>query len=627
MDRTRCSNTTPASCPHSLRWARAFVRAPLRGALLVVFLVLPSLQVQPTVHAANPAVSVSLLPSRPSGQLLGTSITWTASASGLTQAVYRFSVTAPQGPARVVRDFSLSHSFSWTPLQEGQYTIQASVKASFTSTSVSSTSATFAVTSRVSGKTAVVSATANPLVALYSAPACAGGTVVVKFRPATGSAPWQSLPTQPCVAGQSVNVLVAGMRPGTTYMLQDVVSSGATSTPSPQVRFTTGKPEAGLMIPKFTVKQAPTAQSDQATPLTFHALNAGVPPNLQASLANPVATDLQGTVVWYYDVPHSGLALIWPVRILSSGTVLLFGRDQYHKVGDNVFREVNLAGNTVRETNIDAVNAQLAARGVEKIYAFHHDALRLPNGDTAVLGSTMKKISGQDVTSDMVVVLDANLQVTWTWDAFDHLTPPAKWPAAAPTCIQTGPFGLCPLPDIQAKDWTHGNALAWDASDNDLLLSFRNLSLTFKLDYANGKGSGKVLWKLGMGGDFTVKSSVPSPWFTNQHNPNFFNATTLVVFDDGNTRCQNGSVKGCDSRGQVWKVDQTNHTATLQLNADLGFFWQALGSAQGLANGNFFFTGGYSPPSREEEFTAAGTKVFEVDLPLAEYRVYRLAAL
>ena len=34
----------------------------------------------------------------------------------------------------------------------------------------------------------------------------------------------------------------------------------------------------------------------------------------------------------------------------------------------------DLAGNPVRETNLAAVNAQLAALGHETIYGFHHDA-------------------------------------------------------------------------------------------------------------------------------------------------------------------------------------------------------------------------------------------------------------
>ncbi|HWE64013.1 MAG TPA: aryl-sulfate sulfotransferase, partial [Chloroflexota bacterium] len=526
-----------------------------------------------------------------------------------------------------VRDFDRASSFTWTPLHEGSYRIQATVKDGFTATAATSAMTTFAITSRAFGNHAVVNPTANPLVALYSVPACATGTVVVQFRPATGSTAWQSMAAQPCSTGQSVNVLVAGMRPNTRYVLQHVLSSGKTSTTSPQITFTTGKVPAGLKIASFTVPLAPTAKAYVKSPLTFHALN----PSPSPALANPVATDLSGHLVWYYDTLHSGLAEIWPVHIVPGGTALLFGRNRSHATGDNVFREVDLAGDTVRETNIDAVSAQLARRGQEPIYEFHHDALRLPDGDTAVLGATQKKVNGHDVMSDMVVVLDTGFQVVWNWDMFDHFSPPATFPVGTPTCVIVGP-ALCGLPDPKSIDWTHGNGLAWSAQDGNLIVSFRNTALVIKIAYQNGHGTGKVLWRLGKGGDFSINSSDPYPWFSQQHNANYVNATDMVIYDDGNTRCQNGKVKGCHSRGQEYRVDEQHHTATLLLNADLGAFWQALGSAQGLPNGDATFAGGfagpgYKGPSKEEEFSPHGTKVYEQDTPLPVYRAYRLTAL
>jgi hypothetical protein len=569
--------------------------------------------------ATAAAPTVTIKPSAASGQPVGTTITWTAGSTGLKTPVYQFSVSVGTGAAAVVRDFSKSPSFSWTPMHEGSYTITATAEDGFGNVVSTVKTAAYKVASRVKGSTATVSATANPLVALYSAPACASGTVTVQFRAAadtTGA--WQSMAPRPCVAGQSVNVLVAGLQASTKYDLRDTLSSTkATSAP---VSFTTGVPNPKLTITKFTVGMAPTAQADQTESMIWHSLN----PSPLPAFANPLATDMSGNLVWYYDTLKAGLTAVWPVHIVSGGTVLILGKDAYRKFGDDVLREVDLAGNPLRETNLDAVNAQLTTLGEESIYEFHHDALRLPNGDTAVLGATQKKVNGTDIMSDMVLVLDTNFQVVWTWDVFDHLTPPAKFPVGTPTCIITGPL-LCGLPNTKATDWTHGNGLAWSATDNDLIVSFRNISAAIKIDFNNGKGEGAVVWRLGMGGTFTAKSSDPFPWFTQQHNPNYINATTLIVFDDGNARCQQGKVKGCDSRGQEWKLDEKAHTATLVVNADLGVFWQALGSAQGLPNGNIMYTGGFSAPSKEIEVTTAGKPVYELDNPVAEYRAYRFS--
>jgi hypothetical protein len=588
--------------------------------MIVMMLVL--LGPRPAAFAAGPAAAtVTLKASLPSGRPVGTRITWTATAPGLKTPVYRFSVVSGAGPARVVRDFSRANSFIWAPLQEGAYTIQVTAKDGFAATSTTQATTAFTITSPVKGKRAVVSPTANPLVALYSAPSCAG-VLTVRFRPAAGSAAtWQSMLPHACGAGESVNVLVAGMRASTRYLLQAVVSNGGESTTSSSLTFTTGKPEAGLQITTFTVKLAPTAQADPATSFIFQALI----PTASPTFANPIATDRGGNLLWYYDTLHSGLTVVWPVRMLPN-TTLILGNDGYHKTGDDVLREVDLAGNPVGETNVDAINAQLAARGQEPIYMFHHDAMRLPDGDTAVLGATQKKFNGHDVMSDMVVVLDNNWQVVWSWDTFAHFTPPATWPAGQATCLSTG-ADLCGLPDPKAIDWTHGNALDWSTSDSNLLVSFRLLSMVIKINYQNGHGNGTVIWRLGQGYDFRLAASDPQPWFTYQHNPTYVSATDIVVFDDGNLRCQNGKVKGCQSRGQEYSLDEQHHTATLIFSANLGTVWQALGSAQRLPNANLTFAGGYLPPSKEVEFASSGTKVYELDTAVAVYRAYWLTAL
>src|SRR6516165_667769 len=97
---------------------------------------------------------------------------------------------------------------------------------------------------------------------------------------------------------------------------------------------------------------------------------------------NAVATDLAGRVEWYYDPVASSLSYIFATSLAQGGTLLLLGMSSTADASTDVVREVDLAGNTLRETNLDAVNAQLAARGQPPITTFHHDAQRLPNGST-----------------------------------------------------------------------------------------------------------------------------------------------------------------------------------------------------------------------------------------------------
>jgi len=110
-------------------------------------------------------------------------------------------------------------------------------------------------------------------------------------------------------------------------------------------------------------------------------------------------------------------------------------------------------------------------------------------------------------------------------------------------------------------------------------------------------------------------TGAPFPWFSDQHDAGFVNngERTLLVFDNGDTRHEK---LGGNSRGQVWYIDQTNMVASLQLNADLGVYSQALGSAQLLQNGNHMFQAGYiksgaSVEVQSTEFTPEGTAVYQ----------------
>src|SRR5579884_66278 len=101
--------------------------------------------------------SVSLAPGGPPTGLVGSPVTWTATADGHGAApVYQFSVGPAGGASHVVRDFSLSSSFTWDPMQEGTYNVQVTVKDGFGASSGESARASYTATSRVIGTGAVV---------------------------------------------------------------------------------------------------------------------------------------------------------------------------------------------------------------------------------------------------------------------------------------------------------------------------------------------------------------------------------------------------------------------------------------------------------------------------------------
>src|SRR5262245_47656079 len=71
--------------------------------------------------------------------LVGERITWTATAADCGAAnVYQFSAASNGSGLRVMRDFSPSNSFAWTPMQEGAYDIQVTVKDGYQATEITS---------------------------------------------------------------------------------------------------------------------------------------------------------------------------------------------------------------------------------------------------------------------------------------------------------------------------------------------------------------------------------------------------------------------------------------------------------------------------------------------------------
>ena len=550
-------------------------------------------------------LSVSLTDTAPAGHSVGSPVVWTAKSRGHgSQPLYRFSVELPGGAFQVVRDFSRSNSFIWNPMQEGTDEIRVDVKSGFSARKSEFATATYTAQTRVVGNSAVVSPMANPLVALYSAPPSPGASMYVQFAEQGPTLSWQNTSSLPIVPGESTNFIVAGMLPNTTYLMRDVLDDGTVSAP---VAFTTGSLPANVKFPTFTVLQPPAAGTDLSQGEIFHAgVNKG---KASVNTANTVATDLNGNVIWYYD-PVANNFRGYAQNIEPGGTVMMLGGNAIgDAAGYNTLRQVDLAGDTLRETNINAVNAALAAMHQPRILEFDHEAKLLPNGDTVVIGTTPKTVDYKGKATrfvgDMVIVLDQNFHPVWVWNSF-------RW-------LNTNRLGTDhPIP----TDWLHANSVSWSPEDDDLVVSLRTQDWAIKIDYANGTGNGHIIWKLGAGGNFTPIANTTQPWFSHQHDVRYINDTTLLVFDDGNTR--QASDRSAHSRGQEWVLNEQNMTATLVVNADMGNYSSFLGASEMLPNGNLAFTSGGLANSTGQsiEVLPSGTRVYVQQISELEYRSY-----
>jgi arylsulfate sulfotransferase len=631
---------------------------------------------------------LSLTPSVNSPQPVGTPITWIATATDSNPGLltFQFNVGRPQSPLSLARDFNAgtlgsgtwsSLPFVWVPTGvEGFYRIQVVIK-DFKSGETASTTAGFRVSPLVTGSTPVIVPTANPLVALFSAPSCAAGNSMrVIFQEQSKATPPAQTNWLKCHPPDTMTFEIAGMYHKTTYEVSPQTAVGSKIVTGHALTFTTGVLPSSIPFPTFKLVLPAGAQADTADSVILHNLV-----QLGGGSYYPdVATDLNGNIIWYYypnDSTHSGLL----TRPLPDGYFLTVENGPaWLSTSQNgqLLREVDLAGNIIHETNTGVIQQQLLALGVKDagpcdtipvpapvgagcLGAFHHDAIQtLPNGDTAVIADlekifppgTQGDTSGLpvDIIGDLIFVLDSNWQVVWYFDTFQHAKGGSQLDINRPavlgeTCVmgQTGcppVFLLSANIAPKAKDWLHANSLYYWPQDGNIIWSSRHQDWVMKINYANGVGNGEILWRMGRDGDFTFNNITndPWPWFSHQHDVGIENngAGPLTAFDNGNTRVSPpplGLGSG-NSRGMSLTVDETTMQVTPVLSVDLGVYGAAMGSAQLLSDGNYFFLppnvlvnisliAGFSIEILPTPGTITGTQVLNLQGP-EHYRAWQM---
>ena len=183
-----------------------------------------------------------------------------------------------------------------------------------------------------------------------------------------------------------MHVYVAGMLAQTLYHMHAAVTlnNGASFADSDGV-FTTGT------APATSVVQTSTPSG--AAPEPGVELYDTIVPHTEAQL---FATDLQGNVVWTYRYQGSTIDAIQGAKMLPNGHFLVLisftsslSTTELSKLPSgtiDVIREVDLAGNTIRELALNQLGQSLAARGFKFVLqGFHHDLLPLANGHIVLL--------------------------------------------------------------------------------------------------------------------------------------------------------------------------------------------------------------------------------------------------
>lgn len=320
--------------------------------------------------------------------------------------------------------------------------------------------------------------------------------------------------------------------------------------------------------------------------------------------SRPFIFDDQGEVRWYLDLSFFG-DIIWPIQRLSDGVLLVGGTNEIH--------EYDMLGKTLKKTIID------------QKYRIHHEIIELPDGKLLIpvrKEGALIQVDGKRIASfnDFIILYNRNTStIEKEWDLAKHLDVSRQL-----------------INKMTSSDWLHMNGLAYDPSDNSIIVSGKNQGLV-KISWedelqwimAPKKGWGisgrnedgfdtnsyllTAVNSEGMPYDTKVQNGDESganfdfPW--GQHAPEVLPNETIILFDNGFARNFKPAVSY--SRAVAYKVNKENMTVQQQ--------WQ-----HGKERGSKFFSMlisdvDYLPTSKNILVTSGfiyhNAKIVEVNYP------------
>lgn len=255
--------------------------------------------------------------------------------------------------------------------------------------------------------------------------------------------------------------------------------------------------------------------------------------------------DHLGRLRWYHMVDGTGFKV---THFTKDRTILsILGRnDEPTSYGSEIL-EINLAGDTVLHLK----------KGMGDFrQTIHHEILKNERGQIVTLFvdqrvMDLRSVGGtrsDTVNGDGILILDRMGKKVWQWSVFD-VVDPLKDPKLRAT----------------KKDWMHANSLNYD-KDSNYIVSFYNNGQIWKVDATTGK----VLWKFGKGGSFSMPAECS---FAQAHAVHINSEGNLMFFDNG--------VEHRQSEVFALKLDQAHQTATMDLHIRLPreIFNDRMGSA------------------------------------------------
>ncbi|MFT4705337.1 MAG: hypothetical protein ACI81R_003045 [Bradymonadia bacterium] len=333
-------------------------------------------------------------------------------------------------------------------------------------------------------------------------------TVEIEARDVDGVVVWsQSVDS----VTEEVEVNAFGFRAQSSYSLTATATTEDGGSDSVERPFTTAELPDDLPTIMVNVSQPDRMAAGYTLFSVFRWL-----PDADSGWGYLLAVDNSGEVVWFYRADHR----IQDARLLANGTII-------YDSNDEAAYRIDLSGNVLENWTDDVLG----------IGALHHEMFPLPNGNYATLGAEVMEDFGPylqgdsevvyDVVGDLIVEFTPAGEVVHRYSLFDIFDPLTDRTDLFNTTSWDTHFEL-----EGSKDWSHGNAIIHDPSDDTFIISLRHMHALVKID----RTTGDLVWRMGPGqfGDFSLAGD--AAWQYAQHAPEITGENRILLFDNGNAR-------------------------------------------------------------------------------------------
>jgi len=357
-----------------------------------------------------------------------------------------------------------------------------------------------------------------------------------------------------------------------------------------------------------------------------------------------------GEVVWFHRIEFFG-GIDRDVRRMNNGNLLLL-------IPRGRMIELDMLGNIINMWHPSGSSEGDPGSIPVDTLAFHHEVFEMESGNLLVLSVEFRNffdypssttnpsapIEKAIVAGDVIVEFASDGTIVNEWKLLDMLDP-YRINYSSLIGLYDNFFESFTGNTAGTRDWSHGNAVIHDASDDSIIVSLRHQDAVIKFS----RQTGELIWILGphenwvqeVFGQYLLTPLTDDEFFFqyHQHAPDITDEGTYIIFDNGNNRASPFDARLPDpenfSRAIEYKINEI--TKEVEIVWEYGQFEEEtiytsfIGDADYQPQtGNVLITFGGVQPARliEVTRTTPAQKVF--DLAIAgtfSYRSERLPSL